>query len=123
MSAPEDIPSTEQVGLSIPADIRQLGERLVTPGRHRRTETRTSVGESEALIAAAGEYVRRMDRARQGLEEMRALGVQIDEAAVKAQRDERLEAIASILPAVDELLRERERLTDDDGQSEQPHSG
>ena len=64
-----------------------------------------------------------MDRARQGLEEMRALGVQIDEAAVKAQRDERLEAIASILPAVDELLRERERLTDDDGQSEQPHSG
>ena len=83
MSAPEDIPSTGQVGLSIPADIRQLGERLVTPGRHRRTETRTSVGESEALIAAAGEYVRRMDRARQGLEEMRALGVQIDEAAVR----------------------------------------
>lgn len=68
--------------------------------------------EAEGLIRAAREYRDRVERALEHIREMRQSGIEIDESAITVRRDERLESIAQVLPALDELERERERLAD-----------
>lgn len=70
------------------------------------------LSESDALVRAAREYRDRIIRANQQVAEMRKAGIEVDESAFTVHRDERLEAIAQVLPALDQLERERERLVD-----------
>ena len=68
--------------------------------------------EAEALLKEARTYVSRLDWARQHLREMKDAGITVEEGSVTVRRDERLEHIAQVLPAVDVLAQERDRLSD-----------
>lgn len=68
--------------------------------------------QAEALIREARAYVSRLETAREYLREMRASGIEVRESALTFRRDERLELVAQVLPAIDELERERDRLAE-----------
>lgn len=68
--------------------------------------------ESRALVADAKEYRHRVDWARQHIAEMRDAGIEIEEDAVTVRRDERLESIVLVLPVIEELERENDRLSE-----------
>lgn len=65
--------------------------------------------EAQALVDSARTYVQRIEWARSHIAEMRQAGIEIDEASVTVRRDERLEAVAQVLPVIDELQRQRDR--------------
>lgn len=68
--------------------------------------------ESEALLREARSYLSRLEWARRHLREMREAGIQVDESSITVRRDERLEHIAQVLPSVDAIIQERDRLAD-----------
>lgn len=68
--------------------------------------------QSQALVREARSYLNRIEWAREHIRQMREQGIDIDPDAVTVRRDERLEHIVEVLPAIDQLEQENERLTD-----------
>jgi hypothetical protein len=68
--------------------------------------------DGEALIRDARAYVARLLTAREYVQNMRAQGIEVRDDAVTFRRDDRMETLAQVLPYVDELTRERDRLAD-----------
>lgn len=106
---------------------REHERQLARPSRKAERQRRTShpsepsalqamsvlsEDEAEALLKEARAYVARYDTARTYLREMRASGIEVREDALSFARDERLEHIAQVLPAIDALSRQRDRLQD-----------
>ena len=102
---------------------RQLNRPSMKKQRQSRQSAVADIGElhsiptpriedARALVREAQEYVARIEWARNHIEEMRKQGIDIAPSAVTVRRDERLEAIAGVLPAIVELARENERLRD-----------
>lgn len=96
---------------SMKAQRRSRATAGVQPGELRSMPT-PRIEDARALVKEAREYVARIEWARNHIAEMRGQGIEIDMASVTVHRDEQLETIAKILPAVDELERENERLND-----------
>lgn len=65
--------------------------------------------EALALVEAARQYRSRADVVESKVKELEAAGVEVAPEAFALRRDERLEHIALVVPAVDELVRERDR--------------
>lgn len=92
--------------------VRALARRGAEADGHLPGIRIPLLDEARELVRSARQYVDRIDWARTHLAEMRSMGIDVDESSVTVTRDDKLEAIAQVLPVIDDLERERDRALD-----------
>jgi hypothetical protein len=112
--AHKEMSREHELQLSRPSRKAARLRRVAQPGEPAGMQDLNipTVEESEALLREARQYMSRYDTAREYLRKMREQGIDVRDDAISFSRDERLETVARVLPAIDELVRERDRLQD-----------
>jgi hypothetical protein len=103
-----------ELQLNRPSRKEQRRRRTVQDGEPEtlRPAITARPEEAEALVKEARAYVTRLDTARQYVHQMRAQGIEVRDDALTFRRDERLELIAQVLPYIETLEHERDRLVE-----------
>lgn len=133
---PGHVPQKHKVRIKPTEDVFAKDERPVIADERSREEVRAIVGpepvspmralaplrkdEVDALVEAARQYTHRTDAVTQHIEDLRALGVEVDVdlvmKGIKLTTDPELEAIGKVLPYIDRLEKQAVRLIKETGE-------